>query len=92
VSNAAKELVQQPCQRESALVRLVNVSVGLGSEGWGYEFPLPHDKCVGSEFVKIVWFCGPQDIGVITLNASLLHRKRGARLCKFGNEGLKDGP
>ena len=64
----------------------------LGSEGLGYYLPVPHNKRVGSEFVRIVCcFCSPENIRVITLNASLLHRERGARLCKLRNEGLKEG-
>jgi hypothetical protein len=58
----------------------------------GYDFPVPHNKRVGSEFVGIVsCFRGPENIGVVTLNASLLHRKRRARLAELRNQGLKEG-
>jgi hypothetical protein len=64
----------------------------LGSEGLRYYLPVPHNKCVGSEFVRIVRCFGrPENIAVIALNRSVLHRERGARLCKLGNEGLKEG-
>ena len=64
----------------------------LGGEGLRYDLPVPHKKCVGSEFVGIVRCFGrPENIAVIALNRSVLHRERGARLCKLRNEGLKEG-
>ena len=64
----------------------------LAANDWGYYFPVPHDKSVGSEFVPIVrCFCAPKNVTVISLNATQLHRKRGARLSKLRNEGLKKG-
>jgi hypothetical protein len=63
----------------------------LGSEGLRYYLLVPHNKCVGSEFVRIVRCFGrPNNIAVIALNRSVLHRERGSRLCKFGEEGLKE--
>src|ERR1017187_3439872 len=63
----------------------------LGGEGLRYYLPVSHHKRVGSEFVRIVCcFRSPDNIGVITLDGSLLHRKRGARFRKLRNEGLKE--
>ncbi|MFN0169179.1 MAG: hypothetical protein ACKV22_22375 [Bryobacteraceae bacterium] len=60
----------------------------LGGEGLGYDFPVPHNKRIGREFVRVICcFAGPQNIGVITLNRSLLHRKRGAE--KLGSGGCR---
>jgi hypothetical protein len=65
----------------------------LGSEGLGCYFPIPHNKRVRCEFVRIVCcFRSPENIGVIAIDASLLHRERGARLCKLRNEALEEGP
>ena len=48
----------------------------LGSERLGNYFPIPHHKGIGSEFVRIVGrFRSPNNIGVITVNRSVLHRK-----------------
>jgi hypothetical protein len=85
-------VIQQQCQREVSWTGCSALRFNLSSEGLGYYLPVPHNKCVGSEFVRIVCcFCGPENIGVITLNASLLHRKRGTRLSKLRNESLKEG-
>ena len=47
---------------------------------------------MGSEFVRIVGcFRGPENEGVIPLNAAQLHGKRGARLCKLRYKSLKRG-
>src|SRR5215813_14053488 len=63
----------------------------LSSKGLRYYLPIPHHKCVGSEFIRIVRCIGrPENIAVIALNRSVLHSERGARLCKLRNEGLKE--
>src|SRR5262245_21726611 len=64
----------------------------LSSEGLRYYLAIPYNKCVGSEFIRIVRRVGhPENIAVIALNRSVLHGERGARLCKLRNEGLKEG-
>jgi hypothetical protein len=56
----------------------------LGSKRLGYYFSVPYNKRVGSEFVRVVrGFCGPENVGVITVNRSLPYRKRGSRLSKL---------
>jgi hypothetical protein len=83
----------QQCQGEVCCTGCSALRLDFGSEGLRYYFPVPHNKGVGGEFVRIVCcFCGPENVGVIPLNASQLHRKRGARLCKLRNEGLKKWP
>ena len=63
----------------------------FGSEGLRYYLPVPHNKCVGSEFVRIFPCLGrPENIAVIALNRLVMHRERGARLCKLRNEVLKE--
>ena len=63
------------------------------SERLRHYLPIPYNKCVGSEFIRIVRCFGrPENISVIALDRSMLYRERGARLCKLRNEGLKEGP
>jgi hypothetical protein len=63
----------------------------FGSEGLRYYLPVPHNKCVGSEFVRIFPCLGrPENIAVIALNRPVMHRERGARPCKLRNEVLKE--
>ena len=48
----------------------------LSSKGLRYYLPVPHNKCVGNEFVGIVrCFGGPENISVIALNRSVLQRE-----------------
>ena len=85
-------IIQQQCQSKVRPTGCSALRFDLGSEGLRDDSPVPHNKCVGRKFVRIVCcFCGPENIGVITFNASLLHRKRGARLCKLRNEQLERG-
>src|SRR5215831_20920277 len=64
----------------------------LSSEGLSYYFFVPHNEGVSREFVQIVCcFRGPENVGVITVDGSVLHCKRGARLSKLRNECLKNG-
>src|SRR5262249_752591 len=70
----------------------------LSSKGLRYYLPIPHHKCVGSEFIRIVRCIGrPENIAVIALNRSVLHSERGARLPpivasgKGQNLGFSDG-
>ena len=65
-------------ERQSAL------RLDLGSKRSGYYFPVPYNKRVCSEFVQVVrGFCGPENVGAITVTRSLPHRKRGSRLLKL---------
>ena len=62
----------------------------LGSKGLGYYLSVPHDKCVCGEFVPVdCCFCGPENVGVLPLNATQLHGKRRARHCKLRNQRLR---
>ena len=64
----------------------------LGSERLRDYLPVPYNKCVCSELVRIVRCFGrPDNIAVIAVNRSMLHRERGARLCKLRNKGRKEG-
>src|SRR5262249_15769970 len=63
----------------------------LSGEGLRDYLPIPHNKCVGTKFIRIGRCVGgPQNIAVIALSRSVLHRERGTRLCKLRNEGLKE--
>src|SRR5947209_4516608 len=65
----------------------------LGSEGLSYDLSVPYDKCIGSEFVRIICcFCRPENVRVISLNTSQLHGEGGARLFKLRSEDLKKLP
>jgi hypothetical protein len=62
------------------------------SKGLRDYFSIPHDERVGGKFVRIVGcFRGPDNIGMITVNGSLLDGERRARFGKLRNEGLKEG-
>jgi hypothetical protein len=62
----------------------------FGSERLRYDFSVPHNKRVGSHFVRIVRrFRTPKNVGVVTLNVSLLYHKRGSRFCKLQNESFE---
>jgi hypothetical protein len=64
----------------------------FSGKGLSYYFPVPHKKCVGSEFVRIVCcFCGPENVSVVPDNGSYLHGKGRAWLSELRNEGLKKG-
>src|SRR5437868_15485098 len=52
----------------------------LGGKGLGYYFLVPHKEGVSSAFVCVVLgLCIPQDVGIVTFNGPLLHRKRCTR-------------
>src|SRR6476469_11148260 len=64
----------------------------LGSERLRDYFPVPYNKCVRSELVRIVRCFGrPNNIAVIAVNRSMPHRERGARFCKLRDKGRKEG-
>ena len=52
----------------------------LGGKGLGYYFLVPHKEGVSSAFVCVVLgLCIPQDVGIVTFNGPLVHRKRCTR-------------
>jgi hypothetical protein len=66
--------------------KAISSALGRNSRGEGLrnDLAVTHDKRVSSHFVNIVGrFCGPQNIGMFSIDRQLLDRERGTRLAKL---------